>query len=101
MRHICFSLKLWQVVLVAIMLSIGTVGFAADYEFIDISNPFLRKTPIAVPYFKALGGTSEEAELTKKNADDLEKTLVFSSYFKILDRGAFLEEPSKKGIKKA
>lgn len=99
MRPICFSMKIGYLVLVVLILSISTVGTAADYEFIDISNPFLRKTPIAIPYFKALGGTAEEVKLVKTSAEDLAKTLLFSSYFKIMDRGAFLEEPAQKGIR--
>jgi TolB protein len=92
-------MKLWFVVVVMFILSIGMVGSAAGYEFIDISNPFLRKTPIAIPYFMALGGTSTEVKLAKTSADYLVETLAFSSFFEVVDRGAFLEEPSKKGIR--
>ena len=101
MQQICFlgrNLKKWSLVMAGILIYINGIGFAADYEFIDISNPFLRKAPIAIPYFMALSGTSGEKEMVNSTADLLSETLEFSSFFKIVDRGAFLEEPAKKGI---
>jgi TolB protein len=80
------------------LIFISGISSAADYEFIDISNPFINKAPIAIPYFKALGGTENEAKMVKPMADLLSKTLEFSRVFKIIDRGAFLEDPVKKGI---
>jgi TolB protein len=71
---------------------------ADQYEYIDISNPFLRKIPLAIPYFKNVTGTAEEDQLAKTSAELLSSSLEFTGYFKILDRGAFLFDPTKDGV---
>ena len=68
------------------------------YDYIDISNPFLRKIPLAIPLFKNETGTTEEARLSKTSADLLADSLEFTGYFKILDRRAFLFDPQSDGI---
>jgi TolB protein len=70
----------------------------SGYEYIDISNPFLRKIPIAVPWFKALTGNAAEKQAARDVADMLSETLVFTGYFKLLDRGAFLIDPDNPNI---
>jgi len=84
-------------VLTAVILMTAGSGHA-EYDYIDISNPFLRKIPVAVPVFKAITGTDGEIELSKKAADLLSSALAFTGYFKILDRGAFLIKPEEFGI---
>lgn len=69
-----------------------------QYEYIDISNPFLRKIPLAVPLFKNGNGTAEEKRLSNSSADLLASSLEFTGYFKLLDRGAFLFDPQKDGV---
>jgi len=69
-----------------------------QYEYIDISNPFLRKIPLAVPLFKNENGTAEEKRLSDSSADLLASSLEFTGYFKLLDRGAFLFDPQKDGV---
>lgn len=69
-----------------------------QYEYIDISNPFLRKIPLAVPLFKHENGTAEEKRLSNSSADLLASSLEFTGYFKLLDRGAFLFDPQKDGV---
>ncbi len=71
----------------------------AEYEYIDISNPFLRKIPIAVPFFKTIYGSDAETEMSKKASNLLSEALKFTGYFKILDREAFLSNPGKSNIK--
>jgi TolB protein len=71
---------------------------ADQYEYIDISNPFLRKIPLAVPFFKNVTGTEEEDRLSKSSAEILSSSLAFTGYFKLLDRGAFLFDPTKDGV---
>jgi TolB protein len=68
------------------------------YDYIDISNPFLRKIPLAIPLFKNETGTPEEARLSKTSADLLADSLEFTGYFKILDHQAFLFDPQTDGI---
>ena len=90
------------VILLAIILTGPVVCLAqsdADqYEYIDISNPFLRKIPLAIPYFKNVTGTEEEDQLAKSSTELLSSSLEFNGYFKILDRGAFLFDPTKDGV---
>ncbi|MGB5748969.1 MAG: Tol-Pal system beta propeller repeat protein TolB [Desulfobacterales bacterium] len=69
-----------------------------QYEYIDISNPFLRKIPLAVPLFKNENETGEEKRLSNSSAELLAASLEFTGYFKLLDRGAFLFDPQKDGI---
>ena len=71
---------------------------ADQYEYIDISNPFLRKIPLAVPYFKNASGSEEEVRLSKSSAELLASSLEFTGYFKLMDRGAFLFDPDKDGV---
>jgi len=71
---------------------------ADQYEYIDISNPFLRKIPLAIPFFKNVTGTEEETRLSKSSAELLSSSLAFTGYFKILDRGAFLFDPTNDGV---
>jgi len=68
------------------------------YDYIDISNPFLRKIPLAIPLFKNETGTTEEVRVSKTSAELLADSLEFTGYFKILDRRAFLFDPQSDGI---
>jgi len=65
----------------------------ADYDYIDIKNPFLRKIPIAIPVFSSLPDSKTKKPALKKASDLLSETLEFTGYFKMLDRGAFLIDP--------
>ncbi len=89
-------------VAVASILTGSVLCFAQSdtdqYEYIDISNPFLRKIPLAVPLFKNENGTRETTRLSTSSADLLTTSLEFTGYFKILDRGAFLFDPKKEGV---
>jgi len=62
----------------------------SSYEYIDISNPFLRKIPIAIPEFVNLTGSpassGAEAELT----EILTQAIEFTRYFEIIDNAAYL-----------
>ena len=65
----------------------------AEYDYIDITNPFLRKIPLAVPFFKKMSSDDATAQLSRKASDLLAETLEFTGYFKIIDRDAFLVGP--------
>jgi TolB protein len=71
---------------------------ADQYEYIDISNPFLRKIPLAVPLFKNVTGSEAEDRLSKSSAQLLVSSLAYTGYFKVLDSGAFLFDPTKDGV---
>jgi TolB protein len=71
---------------------------AAQYNYIDISNPFLRKTPIAVPMFKTALQDPETMTAAKAVSEHLAYYLNFTGYFALSDPGAFLEDPRKMDI---
>ncbi len=71
---------------------------AAQYNYIDISNPFLRKTPIAVPMFKASAHDPRAVAAAKAASELLAYYLDFTGYFTISDPVAFLEDPQKMNI---
>jgi TolB protein len=90
----------WMLVM-ALMAMAGAAAAQSSsdaYQYIDIRNPFLRKIPLAVPFFKNLAGGVREEDGARKAADFLAGSLDFTGYFKILDRGAFLFDPQKSGM---
>lgn len=76
----------------------GSSLYAAEYDYIDISNPFLRKIPTAVPVFKRMTSSPNETEISMEASDLISETLEFTGYFKILERDTFLEDPQESGI---
>jgi len=82
---------------VALMVSLTSIN-AAEYDYIDISNPFLRKIPLAVPWFKNISGGSDVEALSVNLPDLLSDTLEFTGYFKMLDRQAFLMDSKNPDI---
>jgi TolB protein len=92
---------LWTMVLI-LFACIAGPGRAQQsnesYQYIDIRNPFLRKIPLAVPYFKNITGGAREDESSRKATDFMASSLDFTGYFKILDRGAFLFDPQKSAM---
>ena len=75
----------------------GVMG-ADEYDYINITDPFLRKIPIAIPVFKAVSSGETELALCVKSADLLSETLEFTSYFNMLDRSSFLFDPQQDSI---
>ena len=82
-----------SIIILTLLLTAGTGLAQTEYEYIDISNPFLRKIPLAVPFFKMTSGHVAEQELSRQAADLMSETLEFTGYFKLLDRDAFLLDP--------
>lgn len=70
----------------------------ADYDYIDINNPSMRKIPLAIPLFKSFASSRAELGLSEEASALLIETLDFTGYFKMLDRKAFLSDPQKDGI---
>ncbi|MBF0100533.1 MAG: Tol-Pal system beta propeller repeat protein TolB [Desulfobacterales bacterium] len=83
-----------------IWLVIIANGFAQFRNEIRFDEPSARKIPLAVPNFHIVSEKSEDIDLTKNLSQLTEETLNFTGFFKILDHGAFLEEPAKIGIDK-
>ena len=91
------------VVVVIAFIAVGSVLCLAQsdedqYDYIDISNPFLRKIPLAIPLFKNEIGNSEEIRSSNSAVELLSASLEFTGYFKLLDRGAFLFDPRRDGV---
>ncbi len=81
-----------------VLMLFHTQTRAADYDYIDISNPFLRKIPLAIPWFKDISDTEAGSALSVQLPDILSETLAFTGYFKMLDRQSFLMDPKDPDI---
>lgn len=91
--------KEWLIVLMIVCLSLlPAAAVFADYAYITINDPMLKKTPVAVPDFRKMTGNAEEGEIGKMAVDILSEALGFTGYLKIMDPGAFLDRPSEKGV---
>ena len=69
-----------------------------DYNYIDIDNPSSRKIPIAIPVFVDTGGSSTGSPVFKQMSDLMVEALVFTRYFNVIDRGAYLIDPDNPAI---
>ncbi|MGD1967615.1 MAG: Tol-Pal system beta propeller repeat protein TolB [Desulfobacterales bacterium] len=85
-------------ILVMSVILLGHTNCWAEYDVIDITKPFLRKIPLAVPAFKNATGSGQEKKSSLSAADFLSDSLDFTGYFKILDRGSFLFDPERNGV---
>ena len=91
-------LSLYIYIIGVIFIGLGPSISWAEYDVIDITKPFLRKIPLAIPLFKNATGSDEEKSQSVKAADFLSDTLDYTGYFKILDRGAFLFDPERNDV---
>jgi TolB protein len=89
-------IKIFCVVLIATVFP--ALCYGNDNDYITISNPFLKKAPIAVPLLMAMTKSKNEARLSGVTCKTLSSMLDFTGYFKLIDQTAFLEDPSKKGV---
>jgi TolB protein len=92
------GLNLYIFIIGVIIIAFGPAISRAEYDVIDITKPFLRKIPLAIPLFKNATGSDEEKSQSAKAADFLSDALDFTGYFKILDRGAFLFDPETNDV---
>jgi TolB protein len=86
----------WILLLLMIVSWTGTGR--AEIKFFDLTNPYLRKIPMAVPVFQAATPSRAESEQAVLAADKLKDMLEFTGYFKMLDRVSFLYNPRTSGI---
>jgi len=62
--------------------------FADDFDnlkFIDINNPFINKTPIAIPQFTSVENNSELKKIITEGTSYLRYLFKFTSYFEIIE----------------
>ncbi|MEH0019069.1 MAG: Tol-Pal system beta propeller repeat protein TolB [Desulfobacter sp.] len=71
---------------------------AKEYDYINISNPFLNKTPIAVTRFKAFSGHAAEVRDSALAEKILKDAVDFTGYLKVMNPNAFLSDPAETGI---
>jgi TolB protein len=74
---------------------------AAQYEYIDINKPFLRKIPMAIQECVPLTDQPIVSEHLRRTTEQLTDMLNFTGYFQMLDREAFLIDPLKPAVKAA
>lgn len=80
------------------LVFVPLLSSAKEYDYINISNPFLRKTPIAVTSFKTFTRSSQEIENARKAERILKNALDFTGYLKTMNPEAFLSDPAESGI---
>jgi len=96
------GLTIWIGYLFVVVFCLLNVRQArSEIKYIDLTNPFLRKIPMAIPRFKAQTPSTQEIGLTAPLADQFSTMLDFTGYFVMLDRAAFLYDPQKSGITEA
>ena len=81
-----------------VVLSLFPSTGRSEIKYIDLTNPFLRKMPLAIPPFKALTPNAAEMALSTQLDDQFSDMLQFTGYFAILDPASFLYDPQKSGI---
>ena len=87
----CWIKLFWLIVIISFWAVPGVSR--AEYDYVDISHPFLRKIPMAVQLFKKVSSGHETDQLSESASDLLAETLEFTGFFKLLDRKAFLVDP--------
>ena len=73
-------------------------GLAWAKVYIDIDSPSFQRFPMAVAEFKSLRPGAEAAGYPAWFADTLSRSLLITGYFNVIDRRAYLEDPSQAGI---
>ena len=76
----------------------GPADVRAQHDYIRISDPFLRKIPIAVPRFAALDPGQADSPIAGEATALLSETIDFTGYFRILDRKSYLQDPQKQEL---
>jgi TolB protein len=90
--------RIFTVGIATVLFMTGTAFCEKSYDYIDITSPFLRKTPMAVPVFRSMTPSPEEKAICEEASQLLSETLDFTGYFKLIDKAAFLEDPETMGI---
>lgn len=96
-NHIIRSITLCLLGVVCILLPFQSVT-AKEYDYINISNPFIKKTPVAVTEFKVFNGHTAEVTAGKKAKLILSEALDFTGYLKTMNPVAYLSNPAESGI---
>ncbi len=87
----------YAVAILLTLLVINPQRATAVDEFIEI-HPFLKKIPLAIPDFKPLDREADTAQTAVDARELTAETLAFTSYFKLIDPAAYLEDPKTSGL---
>ena len=79
------SSALWAVLLLLAL----SLPVHAERVYIDISSPYLRKIPIAIPYPSVYPNSYETQLLARRFALELSQDLVFHGFFSVLDPSSY------------
>ncbi len=82
--------RFFSIMMTAVFWLTAVSAAVADYEYIDITNPFLRKIPLAIPQFKVYSAEDDGPETFRSAVEVLSQSLDFTGYFKILDAASYL-----------
>jgi TolB protein len=66
--------------------------------YIDIDSPAFQKFPIAIPDLKNIGSSEDTENLSVWFSDNLGDTLAITGFFRMIEKGAFLEDRNNAGI---
>ena len=69
----------------------------AGYDYINISNPFLNKIPIAITSFKNISKDGQGKETIKEIEELLHHYIKYIGFFNIIDKNAFIQSDEKIG----
>ena len=84
---------------VLFLVPMGTgKALGRDITYLDISNPFIRKIPLAAPQFKLFTGSEQEKTDAEKARRILKEALDFTGYIKIVHERSFMANPAEDGI---
>jgi len=66
--------------------------------YIDIDSPAFQKFPTAIPDLRNIGKGGDREGLARWFSEHLASALDITGYFRIIEKGAFLEDPKSSGI---
>ena len=90
--------RLIFVVVLLVLVKAAAVFGAGKYDYIDISNPMMKKIPIAIPFFRSMSGNTDENRMSESGSGLMSGFLSFTGYFKVIDREAYLIDPGSQDI---
>jgi len=81
--------------LIIFILTLGECGLVgAQRVYIDITSPFLKKIPIAIPYLASPSGSFEDRIMGKRLAIIMSRDLTFQGYFSVLNPDLYGGSPN-------
>ncbi|MBN2178093.1 MAG: Tol-Pal system beta propeller repeat protein TolB [Deltaproteobacteria bacterium] len=66
--------------------------------YIDIDSPAFQQFPTAIPDFRNMGTSEDREGLSRWFSEHLSSALDITGYFRMIEKGAFLEDPNSAGI---